>query len=218
MLEAFRTNQLVNRIFTGDHEQLNRDFQTDFNHFIDDVTEICSDPDKWDTNKAELIKLESNLELYNMVYKGPSEAVRYIIQAVLGFLTKIEAHFTTLHAQIRIFRKSSRNSEDDNVEEQSNNASSNEVAEIELIEAIEFTYASAHKLFPKLSKTQVRNKVNIFLGTKITDRQMHNNYSNIKRRMDDDHAQFLRRWYNEFNDHLIEMAATDDERKKCNRR
>lgn len=218
MLEVFSSNRLVNRILTGDHEQLKHDFRTEFEHFTDHVTNVCADPYTWDTNNAELIKLESNLELYNMAYSGPSEIIGLVIKAIVGFLRDIRAHFSKLHAPFKIFRKPDilASHEDDNnlTSHIRKDIPADEVADIELIEAIELIHGAAYKLFPKLSKSRVREKTNEYLGMNITDRQVHNNYSNIKRRMEDDHAQFFRRWHKEFNDHLIAVAASEDERKK----
>ncbi|MCM1140905.1 MAG: hypothetical protein NC453_20230 [Muribaculum sp.] len=222
MLEAFSNNRLVNRILTGDHDQLKDDFRTDFDNFIDHVTDVCADPYSWHTNNAELIKLESNLELYNMAYSGPSEFVKLLINAILGFIHKIRDHFSHFHAPFRLHRKSALAPSDEADKSTEMTAIKEipaaEIADIELIEAIEFAHASAFKLFPRLSKSRVREKVNEFTGIYFTDRQMHNNFSNIKRRLEDDHAQFLRRWHKEFNDDLIVRAATDDERKKANRK
>lgn len=222
MLEVFSSNRLVNRILTGDHEQLKQDFRADFDNFTDHVTNVCADPYTWHTNNAELIKLESNLELYDMSYSGPSKIVSLIIKAILAFIRNIRDHFTYFHAPFRGFRKpsllSSGEDADDIAEETPTTIPADEVADIELIEAIEFTHASAFKLFPRLPKSRVREKVCGFLGIRFTDRQMHNNYSGIKRRQGEDHAQFLRKWHKEFNDDLIVKAATDDERKKANRK
>lgn len=218
MLEVFSSNRLVNRIFNGDHDQLKRDFRTDFDHFTDHITNVCADPYTWHTNNAELIKLESNLELYNMAYSGPSEIVGLIIKAIVGFLRDIRAHFSSIHASFKMFRKADiligHEDEDNQSPDNQMDIPADEVADIELIEAIEFIHGAAYKLFPKLSKSRVREKTNEYLGMNITDRQMHNNYSNIKRRMGGDHAQFFRKWHKEFNDHLTVVAAAEDERKK----
>ncbi|WP_304405105.1 hypothetical protein, partial [Muribaculum intestinale] len=69
------------------------------------------------------------------------------------------------------------------------------------------------KLFPRLSKSRVREKVNDFLGTNITDRQMHNNFANIKSRQNGDHAQFMKRWYTSFNEELVIKSRISDDRR-----
>lgn len=210
MIDSYLRTQLVSIIITENHE----DFPAHFGEFADKVTTVCSAPEDWAVNNAELIKLESTLELYKKTYTGASDAVCHVIGVAVGFLHQIRDYFSHLHSPFITGHSAIRR----NVDMDCTTAipitpSSTECAEISLIDSIEFIHGCAFKLFPKLSKSRVREKVNLFLGTNVTDRQMHNNFANIKNRQNGDHAQFLKRWYTSFNEELVVKSRIIDDRR-----
>ncbi|MEZ3466852.1 hypothetical protein, partial [Muribaculum intestinale] len=174
---------------------------------------VCSAPEDWTVNSAELIKLKSTLELYKMTYTGVSDAVIHIIGVTVTFIHEIRDYFSNLHSPFTSDYGIMRHKADTDQGSVLPKSSSAECAEIELIESIEFIHGCAFKLFPRLSKSRVREKVNDFLGTNITDRQMHNNFANIKSRQNGDHAQFMKRWYTSFNEELVIKSRISDDRR-----
>lgn len=212
MLESLLRTQLVTRLKSGEHENLH----FHFDEFADEVTLVCAKQEDWCVNNAELIKLESTLELYHMAYTVKSEGLSHIIRVVVTFIRNIRDYFSSVYSGSVTTYRPVFESMTDEVAAKQNMLPNDEVANIALIDSIEFIHGCAFLLFPKLSKSRVREKVNTFLGTSITDRQMHNNYANLKRRKEDDHAMFFRRWHKDFNDELITRAAIDDERHKHN--
>ena len=88
MIDSYLRTQLVSIIITENHE----DFPAHFGEFADKVTTVCSAPEDWAVNNAELIKLESTLELYKKTYTGASDAVCHVIGVAVGFL-----HIFILH-------------------------------------------------------------------------------------------------------------------------
>ncbi len=210
MIDSYLRTQLVSIIITENHE----DFPAHFGEFADKVTTVCSAPEDWAVNNAELIKLESTLELYKMTYTGVSDAVIHIIGVTVTFIHEIRDYFSNLHSPFISDYGIMRHKADmDSRVGASDKSSSAECAEIELMESIEFIHGCAFKLFPKLSKSRVREKVNLFLGTNVTDRQMHNNFANIKNRQNGDHAQFMKRWYTSFNENLVAKSCISDDRR-----
>lgn len=209
MIDAILRDQLVSVIISGNQEN----FPVRFGEFADKVTSVCSAPEDWTVNSAELIKLKSTLELYKMTYTGVSDAVIHIIGVTVTFIHEIRDYFSNLHSPFTSDYGIMRHKADTNQGSVLPKSSSAECAEIELIESIEFIHGCAFKLFPRLSKSRVREKVNDFLGTNITDRQMHNNFANIKSRQNGDHAQFMKRWYTSFNEELVIKSRISDDRR-----
>ncbi|WP_290396875.1 MULTISPECIES: hypothetical protein [Bacteroides] len=209
MIDAILRDQLVSVIISGNQEN----FPVRFGEFADKVTSICSAPEDWTVNSAELIKLKSTLELYKMTYTGVSDAVIHIIGVTVTFIHEIRDYFSNLHSPFTSDYGIMRHKADTDQGSVLPKSSSAECAEIELIESIEFIHGCAFKLFPRLSKSRVREKVNDFLGTNITDRQMHNNFANIKSRQNGDHAQFMKRWYTSFNEELVIKSRISDDRR-----
>lgn len=209
MIDAILRDQLVSVIISGNQEN----FPVRFGEFADKVTSVCSAPEDWTVNSAELIKLKSTLELYKMTYTGVSDAVIHIIGVTVTFIHEIRDYFSNLHSPFTSAYGIMRHKADANQESVLPTNISAECAEISLIDSIEFMHGCAFKLFPRLSKTRVREKVNEFLGTSVTDRQMHNNFANIKNRQNGDHAQFLKRWYTSFNEELVVKSRIIDDRK-----
>ena len=209
MIDAILRDQLVSVIISGNQEN----FPVRFGEFADKVTSVCSAPEDWTVNSAELIKLKSTLELYKMTYTGVSDAVIHIIGVTVTFIHEIRDYFSNLHSPFTSDYGIMRHKADTDQGSVLPKRSSAECAEIELIESIEFIHGCAFKLFPRLSKSRVREKVNDFLGTNITDRQMHNNFANIKSRQNGDHAQFMKRWYTSFNEELVIKSRISDDRR-----
>lgn len=209
MIDAILRDQLVSVIISGNQEN----FPVRFGEFADKVTSVCSAPEDWTVNSAELIKLKSTLELYKMTYTGVSDAVIHIIGVTVTFIHEIRDYFSNLHSPFTSDYGIMRHKADTDQGSELPKSSSAECAEIELIESIEFIHGCAFKLFPRLSKSRVREKVNDFLGTNITDRQMHNNFANIKSRQNGDHAQFMKRWYTSFNEELVIKSRISDDRR-----
>lgn len=209
MIDAILRDQLVSVIISGNQEN----FPVRFGEFADKVTSVCSAPEDWTVNSAELIKLKSTLELYKMTYTGVSDAVIHIIGVTVTFIHEIRDYFSNLHSHFTSDYGIMRHKADTDQGSVLPKGSSAECAEIELIESIEFIHGCAFKLFPRLSKSRVREKVNDFLGTNITDRQMHNNFANIKSRQNGDHAQFMKRWYTSFNEELVIKSRISDDRR-----
>lgn len=209
MIDAILRDQLVSVIISGNQEN----FPVRFGEFADKVTSVCSAPEDWTVNSAELIKLKSTLELYKMTYTGVSDAVIHIIGVTVTFIHEIRDYFSNLHSPFTSDYGIMRHKADTDQGAVLPKSSSAECAEIELIESIEFIHGCAFKLFPRLSKSRVREKVNDFLGTNITDRQMHNNFANIKSRQNGDHAQFMKRWYTSFNEELVIKSRISDDRR-----
>ncbi|WP_279066299.1 hypothetical protein [Muribaculum intestinale] len=209
MIDAILRDQLVSVIISGNQEN----FPVRFGEFADKVTSVCSAPEDWTVNSAELIKLKSTLELYKMTYTGVSDAVIHIIGVTVTFIHEIRDYFSNLHSPFTSDYGIMRHKADTDQGSVLPKSSSAECAEIELIESIEFIHGCAFKLFPRLSKSRVREKVNDFLGTNITDRQMHNNFANIKSRQNGDHAQFMKRWYTSFNEELVIKSRISDDRR-----
>lgn len=209
MIDAILRDQLVSVIISGNQEN----FPVRFGEFADKVTSVCSAPEDWTVNSAELIKLKSTLELYKMTYTGVSDAVIHIIGVTVTFIHEIRDYFSNLHSPFTSDYGIMRHKADTDQGSVLPKSSSAECAEIELIESIEFIHGCAFKLFPRLSKSRVREKVNDFLGTNITDRQMHNNFANIKSRQNGDHAQFMKRWYTSLNEELVIKSRISDDRR-----
>ena len=209
MIDAILRDQLVSVIISGNQEN----FPVRFGEFADKVTSVCSAPEDWTVNSAELIKLKSTLELYKMTYTGVSDAVIHIIGVTVTFIHEIRDYFSNLHSPFTSDYGIMRHKADTDQGSVLPKSSSAECAEIELIESIEFIHGCAFKLFPRLSKSRVREKVNDFLGTNITDRQMHNHFANIKSRQNGDHAQFMKRWYTSFNEELVIKSRISDDRR-----
>lgn len=209
MIDAFLRNQLVSGIISGNHENL----PMIFGEFADKLTALCSAPEDWIVNNAELIKLESTLELYKKTYTGVSDAVIHIICVSVGFIHEIRDYFSRLHSPFVSAYGAMRFSPDTDKETTVPVNTSTECAEISLIDSIEFIHGCSFKLFPRLSKSRVREKVNLFLGTNVTERQMHNNFANIKNRQNGDHAQFMKRWYTSFNEELVTKSRISDDRR-----
>jgi len=209
MIDAILRDQLVSVIISGNQEN----FPVRFGEFADKVTSVCSAPEDWTVNSAELIKLKSTLELYKMTYTGVSDAVIHIIGVTVTFIHEIRDYFSNLHSPFTSAYGIMRHKADKDQESVLTINTSAECAEISLIDTIEFMHGCAFKLFPRLSKTRVREKVNEFLGTSVTDRQMHNNFANIKNRQNGDHAQFLKRWYTSFNEELVVKSRIIDDRR-----
>ena len=209
MIDAILRDQLVSVIISGNQEN----FPVRFGEFADKVTSVCSAPEDWTVNSAELIKLKSTLELYKMTYTGVSDAVIHIIGVTVTFIHEIRDYFSNLHSPFTSDYGIMRHKADTDQGSVLPKSSSAECAEIELIESIEFIHGCAFKLFPRLSKSRVREKVNDFLGTNITDRQMHNNFANIESRQNGDHAQFMKRWYTSFNEELVIKSRISDDRR-----
>ncbi|WP_290433244.1 hypothetical protein [Muribaculum intestinale] len=209
MIDAILRDQLVSVIISGNQEN----FPVRFGEFADKVTSVCSAPEDWTVNSAELIKLKSTLELYKMTYTGVSDAVIHIIGVTVTFIHEIRDYFSNLHSPFTSAYGIMRHKADKDQESVLTINTSAECAEISLIDSIEFMHGCAFKLFPRLSKTRVREKVNEFLGTSVTDRQMHNNFANIKNRQNGDHAQFLKRWYTSFNEELVVKSRIIDDRR-----
>ena len=209
MIDAILRDQLVSVIISGNQEN----FPVRFGEFADKVTSVCSAPEDWTVNSAELIKLKSTLELYKMTYTGVSDAVIHIIGVTVTSIHEIRDYFSNLHSPFTSDYGIMRHKADTDQGSVLPKSSSAECAEIELIESIEFIHGCAFKLFPRLSKSRVREKVNDFLGTNITDRQMHNNFANIKSRQNGDHAQFMKRWYTSFNEELVIKSRISDDRR-----
>lgn len=209
MIDAILRDQLVSVIISGTHEN----FPVRFGEFADKVTSVCSAPEDWTVNSAELIKLKSTLELYKMTYTGVSDAVIHIIGVTVTFIHEIRDYFSNLHSPFTSAYGIMRHKAEASDESMIPVNSSAECAEISLIDSIEFMHGCAFKLFSRLSKTRVREKVNEFLGTNVTDRQMHNNFANIKNRQNGDHAQFMKRWYTSFNEELVVKSRISDDRR-----
>lgn len=209
MIDAILRDQLVSVIISGNQEN----FPVRFGEFADKVTSVCSAPEDWIVNSAELIKLKSTLELYKMTYTGVSDAVIHIIGVTVTFIHEIRDYFSNLHSPFTSAYGIMCHKADTDQGSVLPKSPSAECAEIELIESIEFIHGCAFKLFPRLSKSRVREKVNDFLGTNITDRQMHNNFANIKSRQNGDHAQFMKRWYTSFNEELVTKSRISDDRR-----
>ena len=209
MIDAILRDQLVSVIISGNQEN----FPVRFGEFADKVTSVCSAPEDWIVNSAELIKLKSTLELYKMTYTGVSDAVIHIIGVTVTFIHEIRDYFSNLHSPFTSAYGIMCHKADTDQGSVLPKSPSSECAEIELIESIEFIHGCAFKLFPRLSKSRVREKVNDFLGTNITDRQMHNNFANIKSRQNGDHAQFMKRWYTSFNEELVTKSRISDDRR-----
>ena len=209
MIDAILRDQLVSVIISGNQEN----FPVRFGEFADKVTSVCSAPEDWTVNSAELIKLKSTLELYKMTYTGVSDAVIHIIGVTVTFIHEIRDYFSNLHSPFTSDYGIMRHKADTDQGSVLPKSSSAECAEIELIESIEFIHGCAFKLFPSLSKSRVREKVNDFLGTNVTARQMHNNFANIKSRQNGDHAQFMKRWYTSFNEELVIKSRISDDRR-----
>lgn len=209
MIDAILRDQLVSVIISGNQEN----FPVRFGEFADKVTSVCSAPEDWTVNSAELIKLKSTLELYKMTYTGVSDAVIHIIGVTVTFIHEIRDYFSNLHSPFTSAYGIMRHKADKDQESVLTINTSAECAEISLIDSIEFMHGCAFKLFPRLSKTRVREKVNEFLGTSVTDRQMHNNFANIKNRQNGDHAQFMKRWYTSFNENLVAKSCISDDRR-----
>lgn len=212
MIESLLKTELVSRLRSGEHENLH----CHFDEFADEVTLVCARQEDWSVNNAELIKLESTLEIYHVAFTVKSGEPCHIIKVVVKFLRNIRDYFTMLYSKAIGTYRPAVGPMNTEVGDTECRQKDNEIADIAVIDTVEFIHGCAFKLFPRLNKSRVREKVNEFLGTTITDRQMHNNYANLKRRRDDDHAMFFRRWHSDFNQELINRAATDDERRKHN--
>ena len=96
-------------------------------------------------------------------------------------------------------------------------------AEIAVVDAVEFTYWCHENIFPFLQLNEVRERVNEFLISEISKRQLYANYANIKtrqgvRRSDSDKektmASFMQRSTNRLHDRISREAAADDNRSK----
>ena len=94
MIDAILRDQLVSVIISGNQEN----FPVRFGEFADKVTSVCSAPEDWTVNSAELIKLKSTLELYKMTYTGVSDAVIHIIGVTVTFIHEIRDYFSNLHS------------------------------------------------------------------------------------------------------------------------
>lgn len=96
-------------------------------------------------------------------------------------------------------------------------------ADIAVVDTVEFICGSAENFFPELQINDVRERVNGFLGTNVTKRQVYANYANIKtrqgvRRSDSDKekttASFMQRFANRLHQRITREAAEDDNRSK----
>ena len=96
-------------------------------------------------------------------------------------------------------------------------------ADIAVVDTVEFIYGCAETFFPEHPINDVRERVNGFLGTNISKRQVYANYANIKtrqgvRRSDSDKekttASFMQRFANRLHQRITREAAEDDNRSK----
>ena len=213
MRDTLRNTRLIAGLESGN--------LSDTNHpeilaeFTEVVTSEFNDPEDWHHNNAELIKLESTLELYRHSYTGGSTIIAVVINIAVDFLKKIREGLVKAFSAILPFGRKQIIAPFDEIaipaEEMALHEKAVDLPTIDLVEAVNGFH---FRFFPHLTKNRVREKVNQLLGTNLTERQLNNNYANIKRRGGDTQATFFQSWFTRFNDHLATESAKDDARLK----
>lgn len=217
MHEAIRKTRLIfglesGTLTDGDHLGI-------LNEFTEAVTAEFTDPEDWHYNNSELIKLESTLELYRQSYTGESKFIAIVINIAVDFLQKIrETLVKAFSAILPVGRRQIIAPFEEIVIPSEEIAEKEKAADLSTIDLVEAINGFHFRFFPHLTKNRVREKVNQLFGTNLTERQLNNNYANIKRRGGNVQATFFQNWFTRFNEHLAAESAKDDARFKTKRK
>ena len=210
---------------TGKHEGLHMHFED----FAELVKDECLDAESWQEKNAEVMTLETTFEIYMEAHPNASSELRMLISKIIEFLRRMRKHFNEYYSSVhhkfqQVYFP----------EFQPSNALTPASAEkpieilqvkteLPVVDTVEFIYWCHENIFPHLQLNEVRVKVNVFLGTNITKRQLYANYANIKtrqgiRRSDSDKektmATFMQRSTNSLHYRICREAAADDNRSK----
>ena len=214
MTETLRKCTLVSNIMTGKHEGLHVYFED----FADLVKDECLDAESWQEKNAELMALET--------HHNASPEVKMLVTKVIDFIRRMRNHFNDYYSSLnhkthRYFPEFHPCNTSAPVEAVSERSC--QKAEIAVVDAVEFTYWCHENIFPFLQINEVRERVNEFLISEITKRQLYANYANIKtrqgiRRSDSDKertmASFMQRSTNRLHDRISREATAEDNRSK----
>lgn len=222
MTETLRKCTLVSNIMTGKHEGLHVYFED----FADLVKDECLDAESWQEKNAELMALETTFEIYMETHHNASPEVKMLVTKVIDFIRRMRNHFNDYYSSLnhkthRYFPEFHPCNTSAPVEAVSERSC--QKAEIAVVDAVEFTYWCHENIFPFLQINEVRERVNEFLISEITKRQLYANYANIKtrqgiRRSDSDKertmASFMQRSTNRLHDRISREAPAEDNRSK----
>lgn len=222
MTETIRNCALVSNFMTGNHEGLHVHFED----FADLVKDECLDADSWQEKNAELMTLETTFEIYMESHPNSSPEVKMLISKVIDFLRRMRKHFneyysSQIHKHYRYFPETHPSSSPVTIDMATDGSQTK--ADISVVDAVEFIYWSHENIFPTLQINEVRERVNTFLGTEITKRQLYANYANIKtrqgiRRSDSDKertmASFMQRSTNKLHERISKESVAEDNRSK----
>lgn len=221
MMETLRKCPLVRNFMTGKHEDLHIHFE-DFANLVKDE---CLDAESWQEKNAELMTLESTFEIYMEAHPSAAQEVRMLVSKVIDFLRRMRKYFNEYYSQkmqnVRNFFSENRTASKEAMPAPSSPGDGK--ADVAVVDTVEFIYGSHETFFPHLQINDVRERVNEFLGTTVTRRQVYANYANIKtrqgvRRSDSDKekttASFMQRFANRLHQRITREAAEDDNRSK----
>lgn len=222
MMETLRKCPLVRNFMTGKHEDLHVHFE-DFANLVKDE---CLDAESWEEKNAELMTLESTFEIYMEAHPSAAQEVKMLVSKVIDFLRRMRKYFNEYYSQKmqNIRRHFTVNHQNESNEMPEATVSGSDAkADIAVVDTVEFIYGCAETFFPEHPINDVRERVNGFLGTNISKRQVYANYANIKtrqgvRRSDSDKekttASFMQRFANRLHQRITREAAEDDNRSK----
>ena len=208
---------------TGKHEGLHVHFED----FADLVKDECLDAESWQEKNAELMALETTFDIYMEAHPNASPEVKMLVTKVIDFIRRMRKHFneyySTMHHKIHhsYFPETQPCSAQSMAEIPAELTPAK--TELSVVDTVEYIYWCHENIFPHLQLNEVRIKVNAFLGTNITKRQLYANYANIKtrqgiRRSDSDKertmATFMQKSTNSLHDRICREAAADDNRSK----
>ena len=223
MTETLRKCTLVSNIMTGKHEGLHVHFED----FADLIKDECLDAESWQEKNAELMALETTFEIYMEAHPDASPEVKMLVTKVIDFIRRMRKHFNEYYSSMRHKLHHSYFPETQPCSVQTLAEIPAELTtvktELSVVDTVEYIYWCHENIFPHLQLNEVRVKVNAFLGTNITKRQLYANYANIKtrqgiRRSDSDKertmATFMQKSTNNLHDRICREAAADDNRSK----
>lgn len=218
MTKTLRECSLVSNLITGKHDDLHHHFED----FAELVTEECLDTKSWQEKSAELLGLETTIELYMEAHSNATDFSKSIAEKIINFLRKIRAHFGEYHSS-RMNARHHYFPETHPVISSENVISTPVSVDIAVVDTVEFIYGCHENFFPHLQLNEVRERVNDFLGQNVTKRQCYANYCNIKtrkgtKRSDSDEsktvASYMQTFANNLHDRITKEACADDNRSK----
>lgn len=222
MTETLRKCTLVSNIMAGKHEGLHVHFED----FADLIKDECLDAESWHEKNAELMALETIFEIYMEAHPDASPEVKMLVSKVIDFIRRMRNHFNEYYSLLNY--KTHRYFPEfhpcnTSVPMESAPEKIRQKAEIAVVDAVEFTYWCHENIFTSLQINEVRERVNDFLISEISKRQLYANYANIKtrqgiRRSDSDRektmASFMQRSTNRLHDRISREAVSDDNRSR----